>query len=710
MAIDLILGTAGHIDHGKTALVKALTGVDTDRLPEEKRRGITIDLGFAQLSLPANAPGEPGVNLGIVDVPGHERFVRTMLAGASGIDLALLAIAADDSVKPQTLEHFEILKLMNLAAGVIALTKCDVAEPDWIDLVQDEIAELVRGSFLEQAPIIRTSAKTGEGLDELRAALAQAARAVATRSGSCQLPIGNQVRSGSCQLPPSELVQTEGSLETGKLAACPTEGDDNRPFRMAIDRVFTIAGHGTVVTGSVASGRAHVGDALHIEPLGIDVRVRGLQNHDQPVEKIRRSQRAALNLAGVHHTQIGRGDELCSPGHLAPSRLLTVRLDLLASTKHPLKHRDRVKLHIGAAERTAAVAMLSRVEREELRVENQNSNPQPSTLNPQLSSLNSQLFAQLLLDRPVVATWGQPFVIRRPSPAETIGGGIVLDPNALRIRAAQAAERAKWVTQLQSDARIERAAAAIRLRDLRPWRAGDLARLAGVWEGDRAVTDLVARGDVLAVSVSPTQVQHIHREALDEVGGRVQRALARLHDAHPLKREIALSELMSSLHPALWVQQHGELIDATVRMLAETGVVRVSERGISLAGRGPQLSSGEEALLAEMVERIRAAGLQPPTAGELLQQATRNRAAVQKLLELAAADGLIVAVSRELYFHRDAMSTARDAVVAALQSRPLTVSEIREVLGTTRKFAVPLCEYFDKTGLTRRAGDQRVLK
>jgi selenocysteine-specific elongation factor len=663
MAIDLILGTAGHIDHGKTALVKALTGVDTDRLPEEKRRGITIDLGFAQLALPAKTQGEPGVNLGIVDVPGHERFVRSMLAGASGIDLALLVIAADDSVKPQTLEHFEILKLMNLAAGVVALTKCDVAEPDWIDLVEDEIGELVRGSFLEPAPIVRTSAKTGAGLDELREALAHAARTVANERSA---------------------------------------GDGQRTFRMAIDRVFTIAGHGTVVTGSVSGGQARVGDALRIEPLGLDVRVRGLQNHDRPVEAISRSQRAALNLAGVHHTRIGRGDEVCSPGHLVPSRLLTVRLDLLRSAKRPLKHRDRVKLHIGAAERTAAVSLLPPAEMDEVKGRAAIDNVmQGRSLAP-----GETAFAQLTVSEEVVSAWGQPFVIRRPSPAETIGGGKVLDPNAIRIRAAQTG-RVKWVAQLQRDGPIERAAAAIRLRDIRPWRAEDLARLAGVRDGDGTVADLVRRGDVLAVNISPTQVHHVHREALDELAQRVQRALARLHDAHPLQREIAQSELMSILNRD---RKHGELTDAAVRMLAETHVVRMSERGISLAGRGPQLSSGEEALFAEMVERIRVAGLQPPTAGELQQEASRNRAAVQKLLELAAAEGLIVAVSRDLYFHRDALAAAHAALVAALQVRPLTVSEIREVLGTTRKFAVPLCEYFDKTGLTRREGDKRVLQ
>jgi selenocysteine-specific elongation factor len=656
MAIDLILGTAGHIDHGKTALVKALTGVDTDRLPEEKRRGITIDLGFAELDL-------PGVRLGIVDVPGHERFVRTMLAGASGIDLALLAIAADDSVKPQTLEHFEILKLMNLSAGVIALTKCDIAEPDWIDLVEDEVAELVLGSFLENAPIVRTSAKTGEGLDKLRSALAHTAASVAARR-----------------------EDTLGEV----------------PFRMAIDRVFTIAGHGTVVTGSVSSGRARAGDALRIEPLGLDVRVRALQNHDRPVEEIRRSQRAALNLAGVHHTEIGRGDELCSPGHLVPSRLLTVRLDLLPSSKRALRHRDRVRLHIGAAERPAEVSLFVPPDGA---ASPASESSMPAQRRREVPPGNSA-FAQLLVNEPVATAWGQPFVIRRLSPAHTIGGGVVLDPNALRIRAAQS-ERARCVAELQNASPLERASSAIRLRGTRPWRETDLARLAGVWGGERAVAELVRRGDVIAVATSPTHVRHVHRQALNELGRRVEKSLTRFHEDHPLVREAPLAEFLSSFRRD---RQYGDLWESAIKMLAQSGIVRLTDRGISLAGRGPELSAGEQRLFEEIVGRFQVAGLQPPTTSEVHELAKHNRAAVGKLLELAAADGLLVAISKDLYFHRDALAAAREKVAQALVAQPLTVSDVRDLLGTTRKYAVPLCEYFDKTGLTRRDGDYRVLK
>src|SRR5438067_5618179 len=296
MPRDLILGTAGHIDHGKTSLVKALTGIDCDRLPEEKARGITIDIGFAHLDL-----GD--FRLGIVDVPGHERFVKNMLAGATGIDLALLVVAADDSVMPQTREHLEILKLLGLRVGVIALTKCDLVDATTREVVALEVRELVRDSFLADAPIVPTAATTGEGIPELRAALLEA----------CHKAQGLQPL-----------------------------GFDSAWFRLSIDRSFVVQGHGTVVTGSVTSGSVRVGDELEWLPGGERVRVRALHNHDRPVEEVHRGQRAAINLAGVAHEDVCRGQELATPGYLKPSRTLTVRVLASADARRPLKHRTPV--------------------------------------------------------------------------------------------------------------------------------------------------------------------------------------------------------------------------------------------------------------------------------------------------------------------------------------------------------------------------------
>src|SRR5262245_61115288 len=297
MPRDLILGTAGHIDHGKTSLVKALTGVDCDRLPEEKARGITIDIGFASLDV-------PGFRIGIVAVPGHERFVKNMLAGATGIDLALLVIAADDSIMPQTREHLEILQLLGLRHGLIALTKVDLVDETTREVVELEIREMVRGSFLENAPIIATSAHTGQGIEELKQAMPRACRQISERKGA-------------------------------------------EWFRMAIDRSFVVQGHGTVITGSVTSGRLKIGDEVAWLPRGELVRVRSLQNHDQSVEEVHRGMHAAINLAGVKHEEVVRGQELATPGYLAPSRVLTVRLHCLPDMVRPIKHRAPVRFHVG---------------------------------------------------------------------------------------------------------------------------------------------------------------------------------------------------------------------------------------------------------------------------------------------------------------------------------------------------------------------------
>src|SRR5262245_55911530 len=343
MPRDLILGTAGHIDHGKTSLVKALTGIDCDRLPEEKARGITIDIGFAVLDL-----GE--YRLGIVDVPGHERFVKNMLAGATGVDLACLVVAADDSVMPQTREHLEILRLLGLRHGVIAMTKADLVDEDTRAVVELEVRDLVKDTFLADAPLIRTSAHTGAGIDELKQTLADICRKVEERGG-------------------------------------------RQWFRLAVDRAFIVQGHGSVVTGSVTSGSLKAGDEVEWLPAGQTVRVRSLQNHDSPVDEVHRGQRAAVNLAGVRHEDIVRGQEIATPGYLKPSRTITVRLHCLADARRAIKHRLPVRFHAGTAEVMGTVSLLD-----------------CDVVDPGRWGL-----AQFFLDEPVTTAWGQPFVVRSSS-------------------------------------------------------------------------------------------------------------------------------------------------------------------------------------------------------------------------------------------------------------------------------------------------------
>lgn len=638
MPRDLILGTAGHIDHGKTSLVKALTGVDCDRLPEEKARGITIDIGFAQLEL-------DGLRLGIVDVPGHERFIRNMLAGATGFDLAMLVVAADDSVMPQTREHLEILKLLGLKRGVIALTKADLVDETTREVAALEVRELVKGSFLETAPIIATSAHTGAGIPELKAALAEAATTAGSR--------------------------------------CHPE-----PFRMPIDRAFVVQGHGTVVTGSVASGSVKVGDSLdwHTGDGKIEtVRVRGLNNHGRPVEETHRGQRAAINLAGVPHERVRRGQELASPGYLLPSRVLTVRLSASPEFRKPIKHRLPVRLHIGTAEIMATVSLLDcdRVE-------------------PGQWGL-----AQLFLEGPAVAVWGQAFVLRDSSAERTLGGGQVLQPVALKIRRRHI-ESLEQIEQLWSTDEATRALAAAWFAGFAGLTAMDLVRNAGV--PLESVEELTARlkadGRIVELAL-PHRKLALHAERWAELAERVLAALGELHTANPLLTAIERQKLLARFE----YLDEPDLIHAAIdRLLTEKKLVGDAKR-IARADFKPKLSANQRKLKDRIVEAHAAAGCQPPEPKEFAPQAGGNAVSLKEIFEVAVAEGLLVKVTDDLFLHADVESEMRRKVTERLQAGSgATVAEIRDLLGTTRKFAVPLCEYLDRIGLTQRAGDLRTLR
>ena len=637
MSTHLILGTAGHIDHGKTSLIKALTGVDTDRLPEEKKRGITIELGFAELDLGS-------YRLGIVDVPGHERFVRQMLAGATSIDLALLVVAADDSVKPQTREHLEVLRLLDLPAGVIALTKCDMSDVEWIDLVEDEVRELVADTFLAEAPIVRTSAASGEGLEALKDALCEAAARAAADRGDLR---------------------------------------HEAPFRMAIDRTFTIAGHGTVVTGSVSSGTTHVGEQLVIEPGHVEVRVRGIQNHDRSAESVHSGQRAAINLVGVRHDQVTRGQELAVDGFLTPSQLVTVQLEVLNTATRPLKNRTRLRLHVGTAETMATVSLLAAKELP------------PGANEP----------AQLFLAEPIVVSWNQAFVIRSESPVETIGGGRVLVPAADKIRRAGSAALAS-LDDLYHGQPPRRAAAAVYFAGTRPWTMSDLSRLAGIDAPEAVCEQLIVDGVLLQLDISAQRKPIWHRQVVEEMCERIEMALAKMHDREPLRSTVDRAKLTSQLRYCM----DTATLDHVLGRMEKQGRIRLTPKGVGLAGRGPKLSQSESKLLAELVGRFRDAGFQPPTVKECQADAVKNKSSVPSLISLAATEGDLIQVSKDFYLHRDVEQQLRTTLREAIsQQGGLTLSQIRELLATTRKYAVPICEYLDSIGFTRRDGDLRLL-
>jgi selenocysteine-specific elongation factor len=643
MPRDLILGTAGHIDHGKTSLVKALTGIDTDRLPEEKARGITIDIGFARLDL-----GD--YHLGIVDVPGHERFIKNMLAGATGVDLALLVVAADDSVMPQTREHLEILRLLGLRHGVIALTKCDLVDETTRDMVTMEIRDLVRGTFLADAPIVPTAVTTGRGLDELKAAITEACQKVDVRRGA-------------------------------------------EWFRLAIDRSFVVQGHGTVVTGSVTSGSVKVGDELDWLPRSERVRVRALRNHDQPVDEVHRGMRAAINLANVAHNDVIRGQELATPGYLMPARTLTVRLKAADDAKRLLKHRTPLRLHIGTAEIIATVSLLDH-----------------DDLKPGEWGL-----AQLFLDEPTVAVWGQPFVVRESSAATTIGGGRVLQPTARKIRRRHI-EVIEWVEKLVGDAVEPRVLAVAWFGGFGGFTATDLVRGAGVGpdEAGPLIERLRAAGQLAEVMVSSTKRLLLHADLLGELEERVLAVIGRLHEQFPLLTTLDRQKVQGQLD---YIGDDGLITAATDRLLGRKLLVggvpgeAGSPKRVARADFKPKLSANQRKLRDKIVAAHYEAGFQPPEPGNFANQAGGNAASLMEIFDVAVAEGLLARVADELFLHanHDAEMRRRVSAKLAEAGSGLTVAEIRDLLGTTRKYAVPLCEYLDRVGVTRRAGDLRVL-
>ena len=621
----VILGTAGHIDHGKTRLVQALTGISTDRLPEEQARGISIDLGFAHFNA---GP----LQFSLVDVPGHERFVRNMVAGATGLDLALLVIAADDGVMPQTREHLDIMQLLGLPAGVIALTKIDLVDPELVPLLLDEVAQLVAGTFLAQAPVIPVSSATGQGLPQLVEALVATALAHPPRD-------------------PWPL------------------------FRLPIDRVFSVDGHGTVCTGSVWSGSVTAGETLELVPPGISVRVRQVQAHGHSADATQARQRCALNLAGIRPTAIERGMELVTPGSLVPSQRLLCRVQALAGNAAPLKDRLPVRLHLGTAEVPGRLCC------------------GPTPIEP-----GAAQFAELRLDRPVVAAWGQRFILRRLSPPQTIAGGTILDPLvAPRERRASVAERA---------ARLE-LAPELRLldffarRDLVPESPLPAAQSVGI--SPPQYPELVAsltRQQLLRPVAGWGLVAEARLAALaDTVLDRIRTQVIAAQPRRSLPRQTLFNALQRVAPPPLLEAAWRRLLD-TRRLVPVAGCFGPADLQV-------QLSKPQAALKQAVLERIEQAGLSPPTDRELATDLKARPESLQAILTICHEDGLLIPIGGGLHYTPAQLAQARALCRNALAGGPATVSQLREAWGVSRKYGIPLCEYFDARQLTLRAGDLR---
>ena len=612
----MIVGTAGHIDHGKTALVRALTGIDTDRLPEEKRRGITIDLGFAPLDLP-----NVGV-AGVVDVPGHEAFVRTMLAGATGIDLALLVIAADEGVMPQTREHLAILGLLGIRGGVVALTKSDLVEPDWLDLVRLDVADVLAGTAMADAPMVATSVVTGAGLPALREALAAAAAEVSPRR-------------------------------------------DDDVFRMPIDRVFTIRGTGTVITGTVWSGSIGRDDVVRVMPDDKTVRVRGLQAHGTAIDRAKPGTRLAVALAGIDHDALTRGAVLVSEGGWHASRVLRADLTLLGNTVAALSPRASVRFHLGTTEVGA-------------RVVTPGGALSPGETKP----------GRVVLDAPVVVRAGDRFVIRGGSPVSTLGGGVVVDPHPAHRRARP------WTAQHDSfDARLSLA-----LREAGGEGLGiaDLPVRLGASPSDVAAC-LERNRDVLRIGA-----RIFDRAYRDELVSSLAEAVAQHHQRNPLDAGVLLQTIRAR------VVGRSELLDDAVRTAVISGHLETIENGlVRRTGWRPTLSNDQTDLKATLAGALRTAGPEPPSLGEL---SAAHGPSVVPIIRMLEREGTIVPVESDRYYDAGALTALVDRLRnGMIGGREYTPSELRDVIGLSRKYLIPFLEYCDRRGITERRSTGRVL-
>ena len=630
---NVVVGTAGHIDHGKSSLVLALTGTDPDRLKEEKARGITVDLGFAHLE-------HEGVNYGFVDVPGHERFVRNMLAGASGFDVVLLVVAADESVMPQTREHIEICRLLGVRSAVVALTRIDLVEdPEFIEIAALEVRELLAGSAMAEAPLVPVSSKTGTGLDELRGALAAAAGAA-----------GNRDASG--------------------------------PFRLPVDRAFTMRGFGSVVTGTLVSGSVAVGSEVELLPEGVRARVRGLQVHGASVESANAGQRAALNLAGGSRLPADRGSVVASPGELGATRMLDARLEVLGWASGPVQDEDRVHLHLGTATSLARVRLLGGA----------------GALSPGDSGL-----VQLRLETPLTAVRGDRFIIRRYSPVITIGGGRILDAFPPKRSPRSPAARGR-VAALDEVTDAEAAAAFIEEAGIRGLDETALCRRLGLRapDAERVVTQLGGRGEIEALGEGGGGRIFLSAGNVRSLEGRMLARLAAWESDNRRRPGMPLEQLREQTGvPAA-------VVDGALRGLQAAGTVELTRHTVGTAGRRIELTDEERRASDGFARLLAEGGFTPPTLGEAAEGLGVSRDLVDDLRRLLLSEGRVVDVSPDLYFDAARIAELRRAVAERGAADPhIDVAWFKERFGLSRKHAIPLLEWLDRERVTVRVGNLR---
>ena len=639
--MDIIIGTAGHIDHGKTALVKALTGVNADRLPEEKKRGITIDLGFAELDL-----GD--VQIGFVDVPGHEKFVKNMLAGASGIDLLALVVAADEGVMPQTREHFEICRLLETKQGLIVLTKSDLVDEEFLELVKLDVAELVENSFLEDAPVIAVSAKTSDGIDDLKEVISTTAKQIPRRK--------------------NEIIS-----------------------RLPIDRTFSVKGFGAVITGTLATGNIKVGSEMELLPIGEKVRIRGVQTHGKDVDIANAGQRTAVNLGGINHDEIERGMILSMPNMLRSTQIIDAEVEVLKDAKRSLKSRQRVRVHIGTVEAFARIDVLN--ESREVRQ-------------------GEKDFVQIRLENPVIAIPSERFILRQYSPQITIAGGKIIDANALKHKRKDLQEVQKYLSDL------------IEAEDEKPKQIKLFLETA--LDKGLSFADLQARTgwvsevlqNALSENIEKTAIIkadnfYVARTPFDNLKGEVLTEIENHHKKEPLSRGILRETLRekTSAHIPL------EIFKTVLDYLTKEKKVIVEKDIVKASSHNQELSTEEKLVKDNLLQIYTDAILQVPTLENALKDAvkgTKNSSQnARKIFQLLVNSSELLKVTEDLYFTKTAINELVEKVKTYAESeaenRLIGVPDFKDIAGVSRKYAIPLLEYFDSIKVTTRAGNKRLV-
>lgn len=632
--MPVIMGTAGHIDHGKTTLVKALTGIDCDRLSEEKKRGITIELGFAHLDL-----GE-GNRLGIVDVPGHEKFVKNMVAGATGVDFVTLVIAADEGIMPQTREHLEICQLLGVTTGLVALTKTDMVDEEWLEMVQEEVAEYLEPTFLGGAPIIPVSAHTGKGLEELKDAI-------------------------------RALLKEFKPKRRSDL------------FRLPVDRVFSMKGHGTVITGTMISGSISVGEEILLYPAGTETKVRGLQSHGETVDTAQAGRRTAVNLHGLEVDDITRGEVLARPGSLFPSDVWDIELTVLESSHIPLKHRREVHFHHGAREVLARIFFL---DRDELK-------PGETTV------------CQARFTEPLAGVWGDRIVLRSFSPLRAFAGGRIVGPVGHKVK--RFSDTVEMVKQLTSDDPEVVAATQLELTGVAGLSFEELLTMTNLESKALEKTLGKLGGQQKAILFDKETRRYAGGELVATLTDGLLKFLADFHKADSMKPGVQRGELASSWGRGLPPKLFHLIVERLLKqgdVVAEQEVLRLKDHKVSLA-------SDQAKVREVIVAAYEQGGTTPPNLKDVLEPLGMDFKQASAVLKLLQDEGVLVRLTNDLYYHGPALEEIRSRMLGFFaDNQEMSAPDFKSVTGLSRKYLIPLLEYFDKEKITVRVGDVRHLR